>query len=437
MFPGWRFTGGQPPLLVVLTQPTWKKYIASKDLEGITIEAPGGQLMIADGDFWDGVPPVVLHELMHYYFALNSRGFRIPLWYEEGTADFFSTIAPYLGQIQVGVPPYGRVWGLHNLPRIALYTVMMATRRSPEYLQHELQFYNEAWGLVDYMRVGSPAAAALLGRYMAALQSMASQEEAVRAAFAEDHGEFIKGINEYVNSGQMRWFLLPAPAANREPMTARKLPDNEGRLAFARVLVDTRPMEAATLEYVEQAKNADGARSPAAAMLAELYYQQKRAADAEPLLQGACSGYDVAVDQQIACGSAKLAQARSRATEPASSAQDEAQSDALAAREFFQRAWSADPTRLEAVTRQTETYALAPGDSSGLRTTIESLLPHSDVPVVLWSDLAFLYGPVDRRKQLHCLEEALLSAHSVATSDHLLGQVREVENEIAAKSSTP
>jgi hypothetical protein len=85
---------------------------------------------------------------------------------------------------------------------------------------------------------------------------------------------------------------------------------------------------------------------------------------------------------------------------------------------------------LTAVTRQAETYSIAPDDSSPLRDILEGLVSQSDVSSLIWERLALLYGPIDKKKQLNCLNQALLSEHDIATSDRLRKEILKLSVEI-------
>jgi len=139
------------------------------------------------------------------------------------------------------------------------------------------------------------------------------------------------------------------------------------------------------------------------------------------------------VELGVACANALVARAANRARGGSEAAAADAASDALRARRAYQRALSMDPSSLDAVTRQVDTYTFASGDSAGLRDALEAKVARSDVPVLIWEDLARLYSVVDRSRQLHCLNEALLSAGDVETSDRLLRAIHALERTLATQ----
>jgi hypothetical protein len=423
-FKSWhRFTGNTSPLVVVLRGDTWRTYTdQKKQVAGFTVQTPSGQLILVNGDAWDNTARVVLHEMTHYYFRLNAGGIRIPLWYEEGSADFFSTTRGYLGQVQLGVPTESWWDQLRTSGFIPLDQLMTATQESPAYLRNQGGFYAESWALIQYTRVDNEKAAVTLRRYLAALQTTKSPEEVIQSTFGDDQREFQSKFFQYVQAGLTHWTVIPAPPAVIERQTIRTLSEDESRRTFGRILIDFKPQLASTTDYIEKAEKIEGPNSPLAAMLARLYFDKRRNADANALLNIACGRGDVNAELHIECANALLSRAYQGG--------DEALGDARRARGLYQQAWSADSTRLTAVTRQAETYSIAPDDSSQLRDTLEGLVDQSDVSSLIWEELALLYRQIDKRKQLICLHRALLSEHDIAVSDRLRKEILVLSEEI-------
>lgn len=428
-FNSWRrFTSDDPPLVVVLRGDNWRKYEGGTNWVGVTVETPSGQLILVDGDEWDRRASIVLHEMTHYYFALNAGGVRLPVWYEEGSAEYFSTTRGYMGGVQLGVPIDEWAAQLNKPTAIPLDQLMTATRQSPVYWRNGPQFYAESWALIQYLHIDNSEASAPLRRYLTALQTM-SPQEAVRAAFGDKRQEFEAKFFAYIRSGRTHWLVLPAPPPEHELKTVRTLSEDEGRRTFGRILIDLKPASASTLGYVEKAKASNKADSPLAVMLARLYYDRGRIQDGDALLNDICKPGDIGADLQLECGNAFLSRAGQKTSDPVG--------DARRSRQFYQEAWLADPTKIAAVTRQAETYSIATDDSSTLRTTLESLVNRSDVSSLIWQKLAVLYGQFDKKKQLKCLDQALLSEHDIGESDRLRKEILALSGEVAESGSVP
>ena len=432
LFKSWhQFSGDIPPLVVVLHGDTWRTYLGERNARGLTVETPGGQLILVNGSEWDNPDAVgtVLHEMTHYYFRLNARGIRIPVWYEEGSAEFFSTTSGYRGGVRVGVPIEPWLWELYTFPIIPLDQLMSASRQSPAYWKTRRQFYAESWALIQYMRVDNSEAGAPLLQYLSGLQTLMSPDEVLRTAFGDHQQEFQANFIKYTRYGTMHWLVFSVPPQVPEVQAVRTLSEAEGRQTFGRILIDFKPKLATTLAYVEKAEKRDGPDSPLAAMLARLYYDRGRATEADTLLKTVCERGEMGAELRIECGNALLSRAYQRAIDPLN--------DARRARDFYQRVWLADPTKLAAVTRQAETYSIAPDDSSILRATLEELVNRSDVSSLIWQKLAVLYGQFDRKKQLNCLDQALLSEHDIGESDRLRKELLALSKEITESASVP
>jgi hypothetical protein len=66
----------------------------------------------------------------------------------------------------------------------------------------------------------------------------------------------------------------------------------------------------------------------------------------------------------------------------------------------------------------------------GTRFTLEGLVNGSDVSSLIWERLALQYSPIGKKKQLNCLNQALLSEHDIATSDRLRKEILKLSDEL-------
>jgi tetratricopeptide (TPR) repeat protein len=97
--------------------------------------------------------PIVYHEYVHKLLELNFV--RMPLWLNEGMAEFFGNTRFEDNKTIIGVPSV-RVYFLRNQTPLPLQEVLDATPNSPFYTDRDKvqAFYGECWGLTHFLMFG-------------------------------------------------------------------------------------------------------------------------------------------------------------------------------------------------------------------------------------------------------------------------------------------
>ncbi|HXH28133.1 MAG TPA: tetratricopeptide repeat protein, partial [Candidatus Polarisedimenticolia bacterium] len=99
----------------------------------------------------------VYHEYVHFF--MNTNFDNLPLWFNEGIAEFYSTMRLTADGVEVGRPlgVYARF--LHASRPLRLAGLMAVTTDSPAYNERTRQgiFYAESWALVHYLIMDAPA----------------------------------------------------------------------------------------------------------------------------------------------------------------------------------------------------------------------------------------------------------------------------------------
>ena len=96
--------------------------------------------------------PVVVHEYTH--LVIRHSGTRLPLWLNEGLAEFFSTATPEGGRMTYGKVPVSRVLYLRGTGILDLSRLFAVGHESAEYntQTHAGVFYSESWALTHMLR---------------------------------------------------------------------------------------------------------------------------------------------------------------------------------------------------------------------------------------------------------------------------------------------
>lgn len=187
--------------------------------------------MSTDARFVDPLAPVY-HEYEHFIIRRNLNN--VPLWLNEGLAEFYSTFTPSEGgsKAVIGKPIERHIATLRNSPLIPLKTLFAVNANSPYYNESGKAgiFYAEAWALVHYLSFQDLTKNThLLANFIQALSSEMTVEEAFQQTFKRDYESLQEELRQYVSK-----FAFPVVTFNfgdavEEPksMTSGKLSEAE------------------------------------------------------------------------------------------------------------------------------------------------------------------------------------------------------------------
>ena len=147
---------------------------------------------------------IVYHELVHY-FLRNTVSSPLPLWFNEGLAEFYSTFVARGDSVELGRPIQEHVLTLRSDRPIPLRELFGITTSSKEYNEGLRQgmFYAESWAVVHYLMVGNPKRQGQLGTFLGLLGSGRAVEDAFQAAFNARYEYLEKELWLYVRGVTM------------------------------------------------------------------------------------------------------------------------------------------------------------------------------------------------------------------------------------------
>ena len=125
---------------------------------------------------------VVVHEYTHY--VVRQLGYKLPLWLNEGLADFYSTLECHQTQVVLGYAPPGREDALRRSGWIDWGTMAAVDQHSPYYQQPEkmFAFYAQSWATARLLAL-DPVYADKFRDFLAALTAGATTEAALTAVY--------------------------------------------------------------------------------------------------------------------------------------------------------------------------------------------------------------------------------------------------------------
>jgi tetratricopeptide (TPR) repeat protein len=261
---------------------------------------------------------VLFHEYTHLLLQSNRSAF-VPRWYNEGVAEYFSTLVFRDGALVVGGVPVGRLaWVLqrrHPMPLAVLFGGDSEATMRGEAVG---DFYATAWALTHYL-MSSPKGRSELSRFERELARGAPLDEAREKVFGRSFDRLTEELAKHVaflgRGVAAETVLDPRKIEIRRPSLARPLRRGEVADALGSLaLVSTREGEEDEQESAELARSLleiaveeDPASARARAALARARALAKDPEGAEALLSGALRDAPGDAKVQLDSGHAALA----------------------------------------------------------------------------------------------------------------------------------
>ena len=150
---------------------------------GAFFSSENSNVIMLRGDSGEHSLDIVFHELTHYFVANSTRG--IPLWFNEGLAEYYSTFTSSGKNVSIGKPVREHVLWLRANPLIPLRELFATTHTSPTYNERQRvgAFYAQSWALVHYLLRGTPEQRVKLGTFLNLLDAGKPLDEAFSTAF--------------------------------------------------------------------------------------------------------------------------------------------------------------------------------------------------------------------------------------------------------------
>lgn len=182
----------------------------------------------------------VYHEYTHLQF--RSAGAWMPLWLNEGLAEFFENTQIRDKDVHLGQPNPDEILYLRENSLVPLQVLFRVDHNSPYYHQESKGsvFYAESWALTHYLMVNDSANHT--GKVTAYMSLMSHGEDPVVAAQKAfgDLKVLEQELRNYINSGRYMEFVMKSTGASIDDSAfkARPVSQLEADSARAEILVN-------------------------------------------------------------------------------------------------------------------------------------------------------------------------------------------------------
>jgi tetratricopeptide (TPR) repeat protein len=169
---------------------------------------------------------IVYHEYIHS--VLRNHFASLPLWLNEGLAEYYSTFQASGDEARIGLPVSDHVAWLRDNALIPLATLFAVEECSPEYNESSRRggFYAESWALVHYLISGSPERRRQTLEYLRLAQAGTPPERLFAEAFGTGPAPLAGLENElrlYIRKYLFAFTRVPLRPAASGPAQVRAL----------------------------------------------------------------------------------------------------------------------------------------------------------------------------------------------------------------------
>jgi Tfp pilus assembly protein PilF len=283
MFPKWRVDLGKPLLIFAARNedslkaliPAYWEQKGHMHPQGIYVAGEDRHYVALQTNVETENPyQIVYHEYTHAIINLNFRG--LPVWLNEGLAEFFANSTILDKEIQVGKASPYHLQELQQERLIPIEALLTADEHSPFYNEanHASMFYAESWTIVHYLMLDPEARnRKLLATFLSEWDKNGDQLEAARSTFG-DLKKFGAAMETYAR--QRNFYVGKVTATihgDPKSYSSRPLPD--AQLAAQRALFyahTQRPKEG--MAAAEEALKADASLPLAHEAQGYLFYSR-------------------------------------------------------------------------------------------------------------------------------------------------------------------
>lgn len=181
---------------------------------------------------------VVFHEYVHLF--LHRSAVQLPLWFNEGAAELFSTAEITNSSINLGAIIPQHIRTLREAAIMDLPTLMQVDEKSDAYNEDNKagMFYAESWALVHMLNMSARYAPGL-SQFLELIRAGTPQLTALEQAFGRSTLQVFRDLQDYINGRQFITRVISAgPFEAIERVEPRPLSSLDSEFALIDLLVN-------------------------------------------------------------------------------------------------------------------------------------------------------------------------------------------------------
>jgi tetratricopeptide (TPR) repeat protein len=291
LFPNMRFNSPVPTTVVVFkSDSSYAPFKPNANTAGYFQAGPDVNYITLTTEVRGQQDPfsVIFHEYTH--LLVENTFPDVPLWFNEGLAEYYSTFTITDDQkIRLGTPIGSHVFLLRESKMLPLRTLFEVDHKSPHYNETNKQgiFYAQSWALMHYLIIGKAGKVEQLGKFMELIAAKKPLDQAFQQAFGMPMEAMEKELRDYVKKD--RYNVLDGHFENKLELDttnqAAPLTEAEAQAYLGDLLAHSRRKDAYT--YLEKALKLDPNLGMAHASLGMMYFYEGKVNEAHASLERA------------------------------------------------------------------------------------------------------------------------------------------------------
>ena len=175
-------------------------------ISGYFLLHPHANFVAIDGSRGELSRSVVYHEYIHYFVRNNLP--HVPLWFNEGLAEFYSTLVKSGDEIFIGKEVKRHVAWLRANDLIPIDRFLATETSSEIYNEKERKgaFYAQSWAMVHMLLTGDEERRHNVARYLKGLSAATDPVDALEDAFSLRVRSLERQLDDYMRSPSFRYF---------------------------------------------------------------------------------------------------------------------------------------------------------------------------------------------------------------------------------------
>lgn len=258
-----------------------------KSVEGFFYSHPYGNYVAINADPRDEPTEIVYHEYLHHVLGNNYP--MIPLWLNEGLAEYYSTFQVSGNEARIGLPIPEHVFWLQQNAMIPLRDLVSVDTDSRDYNEGNRRgvFYAQSWAFVHFLLSTTPERREQTATYLRDLFSGVPSDEALQRAFG-DIALLERDLRAYVQRRVFNSLRVPVAQDSEIKVEVAPLPWPDTLYRLGEMLLHGSEEQLPTAEeHFRAALAVAPEHGPATAGLGRIAQRAGRMAEARPLYEKA------------------------------------------------------------------------------------------------------------------------------------------------------